>query len=74
MAYWVGSYDTTGANTAVKFVVSGIKLLILAMDFFAGERRMVPRGTMRRWRIPIVNCYITTHAWLTVEWNALSAN
>ncbi|MGO9515818.1 MAG: hypothetical protein ACLPND_02115 [Candidatus Korobacteraceae bacterium] len=38
MAYWVGSHDTTGANTAVKFVISGIKLLILAMDFFARSR------------------------------------
>src|ERR1035438_3314269 len=37
MAYWIGSHDTTGANTAVKFVISGIKLLILAMDFFAGN-------------------------------------
>ncbi len=37
MAHWVGSYDTTGANTAVKCVISGIKLLILALDFFLGD-------------------------------------
>ncbi|MFZ0795479.1 MAG: hypothetical protein WAM65_17065 [Candidatus Korobacteraceae bacterium] len=66
MAYWIGSYDTTGANTAVKFVVSGIKLLILALDFFAGSAawswaydRMVANSDCE--------CYITTHAWLTAN-------
>jgi hypothetical protein len=64
MAYWVGSYDTTGANTAVKFVISGIKLLILAMDFFAGNAAW-------SWAYDLMlansdcECYITTHAWLT---------
>jgi hypothetical protein len=64
MAYWVGSYDTTGANTAVKFVISGIKLLILAMDFFAGNAAW-------SWAYDVMlgnsdcECYITTHAWLT---------
>jgi hypothetical protein len=64
MAHWVGSLDTTGANTAVKFVISGIKLLILAMDFFAGNAAWA-------WAYEIMlanldcECYITTHAWLT---------
>src|ERR1017187_6512179 len=34
MAYWIGPHATTGANTAVKFGISGIKLRILSMDFF----------------------------------------
>jgi hypothetical protein len=64
MAYWIGSYDTTGANTAVKFGISGIKLLILAMDFFAGNAAW-------SWAYDVMlansdcECYITTHAWLT---------
>ena len=66
MAYWVGSHDSTGANTAVKFVVSGIKLLILAMDFFAGDAAW-------SWAYDVMlansecECYITTHAWLTMK-------
>lgn len=66
MAYWVGSYDATGANTAVKFVISGIKLLVLALDFFAGN-------AVWSWahEIALANpdceCYITTHAWLTTN-------
>jgi hypothetical protein len=65
-AYWVGSYDTTGANTAVKFVISGIRLLVLAMDFFAGNAAW-------SWAYDIMTanadceCYITTHAWLTAR-------
>jgi len=64
MAYWIGSFDTTGANTAVKFVISGIKLLILAMDFFAGNAAW-------SWAYDVMvsnsdcECYITTHGWLT---------
>jgi hypothetical protein len=64
MAYWIGSHDTTGANTAVKFVISGIKLLFLAMDFFAGNSAW-------SWAYDVMlansdcECYITTHAWLT---------
>jgi hypothetical protein len=66
MAYWIGSYDGTGANTAVKFVISSIKLLILAMDFFAGNDAW-------SWAYDVMlansdcECYITTHAWLTVN-------
>jgi hypothetical protein len=65
-AYWVGSYDATGANTAVKFVISGIKMLILAMDFFAGND-----AWSWAYRVMLANydceCYITTHAWLTAN-------
>jgi hypothetical protein len=66
MAYWIGSYDSTGANTAVKFVISGIKALILAMDFFAGNAAW-------SWAYSVMQansdceCYVTTHAWLTVN-------
>jgi hypothetical protein len=66
MAYWIGSYDTTGANTAVKFVLSGIKMLILAVDFFAGNAAW-------SWAYDVMTansdceCYITTHAWLTTN-------
>jgi hypothetical protein len=63
-AYWVGSHDTTGANTAVKFYISGCKMLFLAMDFFAGNAAW-------SWAYDVMQanseceCYITTHAWLT---------
>jgi len=66
MAYWIGSHDSTGANTAVKFVISGIKMLILAMDFFAGNAAW-------SWAHDVMmansdcECYITTHAWLTMH-------
>jgi hypothetical protein len=66
MAYWVGSYDNTGANTAVRFIISGIKLLILALDFFAGSGAW-------SWAHDVMlansdcECYITTHAWLTIN-------
>jgi hypothetical protein len=66
MAYWVGSHDKTGANTAVKFNISGIKLLVLAMDFFAGNAAW-------SWAYDVMRansdceCYITTHAWLTMK-------
>jgi hypothetical protein len=66
MAYWIGSHDTTGANTAVKFVISGIKLLILSMDFHAGNAAW-------SWAYDVVTAnsecefYITTHAWLTAN-------
>lgn len=65
MAYWVGSQDTTGANTAVKFVISGTRMLILGMDFFA-------RNAAWEWAHDVMmknsdcECYITTHAWLTI--------
>jgi hypothetical protein len=66
MAYWVGSQDTTGANTAVKFVISGMKLLILAMDFFAGNA-----AWSWAYEVMLANsdceCFITTHAWLTMK-------
>jgi hypothetical protein len=66
MAHWIGSYDATGANTAVKFVISGIRMLILAMDFFAGNAAW-------SWAYDVMlanadcECYITTHAWLTTS-------
>jgi hypothetical protein len=68
MAYWVGSHDSTGANTAVKFVISGIKMLVLALDFFAGNEAW-------SWAYDVARadadceCYITTHAWLTMKGN-----
>jgi hypothetical protein len=65
-AYWAGSFDKTGANTAVKFVISGIKLLILAMDFFAGRAAWSWAYDMMR-KNSDAECYITTHAWLTTN-------
>jgi len=67
-ATWVGSRDNSGANTAVKFVISGISMLVLAMDFFAGSDAW-------SWAYNLVmanpdcECYITTHAWLTAWGN-----
>ena len=65
MAYWVGSQDATGANTAVKFVVSGIKMLILGVDFFAGNAAWEWAHEVMR-KNSDCECYITTHAWLTM--------
>jgi hypothetical protein len=64
MAYWVGSHDSTGANTAVKFVISGIRMLVLAMDFFAGSDAWSWAYDVMT-KNPDCECYITTHAWLT---------
>jgi hypothetical protein len=66
MAYWAGSFDRTGANTAVKFSVSGIKLLILAMDFFAGNDAWSWAYDVTRQNSDC-ECYITTHGWLTAN-------
>ncbi len=66
MAYWVASYDATGANTAVKFDISGTKLLIIAMDFFAGNAAWSWAYDVMRTN-PECECYITTHAWLTTN-------
>ncbi len=66
MARWVGSFDSTGANTAVKFVISGIRMLILAMDFFAGSDAWSWAYNVMRAN-PDCECYITTHAWLTTN-------
>lgn len=64
IAHWIGSHDGTGANTAVKFVIAGIGMLILAMDFFAGsEAWSWAYNTMMA--NADCECYITTHAWLT---------
>ena len=66
MAYWAGSFDGTGANTATKFVISGTRLLILAMDFFAGNDAWSWAYDMMLAH-PECECYITTHAWLTTN-------
>jgi hypothetical protein len=66
MAYWIGSHDSTGANTAVKFVVSDTKLLVLAMDFFAGNAAWSWAYDVSRANSDC-ECYITTHAWLTMK-------
>ena len=66
VAYWAGSYDATGANTAVKFVISGIKMLFLAMDFFAGNAAWAWAYDLMRANSDC-ECYITTHAWLTTN-------
>jgi hypothetical protein len=65
-AYWIGSYDATGANTAVKFHISGTRLLILAMDFFAGDAAWSWAYDVTRANSDC-ECYITTHAWLTMN-------
>jgi hypothetical protein len=64
MAFWVASHDPTGSNTAVKFVISGIGLLVLAMDFFAGNDAWSWAYEVMMAH-PDCECYITTHAWLT---------
>ena len=64
MAYWVGSHNGTGANTAVKFVISGIRMLVLAIDFFAGSDAWSWAYDVMT-KNPDCECYITTHAWLT---------
>jgi hypothetical protein len=69
MAYWIGSHDSTGCNTAVKFVISEIPMLILAMDFFAGNDAWSWAHDVMAAH-PDCECYITTHAWLTA-WGSL---
>jgi len=66
MAYWVGSQDTTGANTAVKFGISGTRMLILGVDFFAGNAAWEWAHDMMM-KNSDCECYITTHAWLTIH-------
>ena len=66
MAYWVGSHNGTGANTAVRFVISGIRMLVLAMDFFAGSDAWSWAYDVMT-KNPDCECYITTHAWLTAH-------
>jgi hypothetical protein len=63
-ASWIGSYDSTGANTAVKFVISGVRMLILAMDFFAGNAAWSWAYDVMQTNLDC-ECFITTHAWLT---------
>ena len=64
VARWIGSFDNTGSNTAVQFVISGIKMLILAMDFFAGNAEWAWAHDVMA-AFPDSECYITTHAWMT---------
>jgi hypothetical protein len=66
MAYWAGSYDSTGANTAVRFAISGVDMLFLAMDFFAGHAAWAWAYDVMLAN-PNCECYITTHAWLTAN-------
>jgi hypothetical protein len=37
MAYWVGAYDTTGANTAISLAIGSRRLLILSLEFYPGS-------------------------------------
>jgi hypothetical protein len=67
-ATWVGSHDHTGANTAVRFDISGISMLVLAMDFFAGNDAWSWAHNLVTAN-PDCECYITTHAWLTAWGN-----
>jgi len=67
-AFWIGSHDGTGCNTAVKFVVSGIGMLVLAMDFFAGNDAWSWAYDVMMAH-PDCECYVTTHAWLTAWGN-----
>jgi len=68
MAYWVDSFDTTGANIAVKFVISGIKMLFISMDFFAGSSAWNWAYGVHQANLDC-ECYITTHGWLRMNGN-----
>lgn len=66
MAYWVGSYDTSGANTAIRLVIGRRKFLIIALEFF-------PRSLVLNWAKGLHDTYaalgydvwFTTHGYLT---------
>lgn len=64
-AYWYGSYDATGSCTAVKLIISGVQMLIIAMDFFAGTAQWAWAAAIAAAN-PTFEVYITTHAWLTM--------
>ena len=64
MAYWGGSYNSTGANTFTTMNIGNRRILMIALEFF-------PRSEVLNWAKSIHDahpdheCWITTHSYLS---------
>ena len=64
MAYWGGSYNSTGANTFTTMNVGNRRILMIGLEFF-------PRSEVLNWAKsahdahPDHECWITTHSYLS---------
>jgi hypothetical protein len=64
MAYWGGSYNSTGANTYTTMNIGNRRILIIGLEFF-------PRSEVLNWAKsvhdahPDYECWITTHSYLS---------
>ena len=64
MAYWGGSYSSSGANTYTRMKIGNRRILMIGLEFF-------PRSAVLNWakRIhdahPDHECWITTHSYLS---------
>jgi hypothetical protein len=71
MAYWGGSYSSSGANTYTRMKIGHRRILIIGLEFF-------PRSEVLNWarRIhdahPDHECWITTHSYLSDQANVSS--
>ena len=71
MAYWGGSYNSTGANTYTTMNIGNRRILIIGLEFF-------PRSEVLNWAKsvhdahPDHECWITTHSYLSDQANVSS--
>ena len=69
MAYWGGSYDSSGANTYTTMHIGGRRILMIGLEFF-------PRSEVLNWARnihdahPYHECWITTHSYLSDQANS----
>ena len=71
MAYWGGSYSSSGANTYTRMKIGSRRILIIGLEFF-------PRSEVLNWAKSIHDahpdheCWITTHSYLSDQANISS--
>jgi len=71
MAYWGGSYSSTGANTFTTMHIGDRRILLIGLEFF-------PRSEVLNWAKnvhdahPYHECWITTHSYLSDQPNTSS--
>ena len=71
MAYWGGSYNSTGANTYTRMKIGNRRILLIGLEFF-------PRSEVLTWAKsvhdahPDHECWITTHSYLSDQANISS--
>jgi hypothetical protein len=78
MAYWLGNFDDStgsiytnnGANTAVKFVISGVKMVVVSLNFLAGQAAWNWAKTIHDANLDC-EFYINSHAWLQAKGGGL---